>query len=185
MLGNLDDGRMTHPSTKPSDDSEGGWMRLGGMRLRDVGLGTQVFMTVIVIAVVYWFVQDIRASFAPSQFSRYSQDVYYPEKGTLCPGETLVFTPTLIITKAPVVLELTTTFFEDDPPHSVGPRDLENSVQRSIQLSTGERTTAIRMVVPDLPPADDYRVIRALENTQGNSVVSYTSVPFAVSANCP
>jgi hypothetical protein len=155
-------------------------MKIGGLQIRELSNGFVLLVTVVAITAIAWLITELR----PKRFTHYERTIYMPDKAEYCPGETLTFTPTLVVERAPVTLELTTTFYELDPPHSVGPRDLESSVSRSVQLETGKRTNVIRMLIPDLPPQRDYIIIRALESTQGDSVPSYTKVPFAIRNGC-
>lgn len=112
----------------------------------------------------------------------YTEPVYVPEDSELCPGDTLAFTPTLDVTRAPLLVEVTASWWDVDNQRTAI-QAKKGDVAISIFRSNRPTTRPLRIPVPQLPPGK-YEYLRATESTTG-SISAITSVPFVVPGNCP
>lgn len=113
----------------------------------------------------------------------YSEPEYPPEKSVLCPGDTMVFTPTLHVVLAPVIVEVSSTWWKDDEPQRTIITGKKADTSISIFRENRDVSRAISIQVPDLPPGH-YSYLRATESSTG-SEPGITSVRITVPDGCP
>lgn len=113
----------------------------------------------------------------------YSQLRYFPEKATLCPGDTMIFTPTLHVTLAPVIVEVSGTWWDENEPQHTAITGKKGDTSISIFRDNKDVTRAIKVPVPQLPPGD-YSYLRATESSSG-SRPGITSVLITIPPDCP
>lgn len=113
----------------------------------------------------------------------YTRREYYPAQSVLCPGDTMVFTPTLRVTLAPVIVEVTGTWWAEDEPQHTAVQSKKGDTTISIYRENREVSRRISVVVPPLPPGH-YSYLRATESSSG-SAPGITSVRIEVPTGCP
>lgn len=138
-----------------------------------LGLGVVLFFAMTVIT----FVLTIRATlFDPPPF-HFSSPVYHPRRTDLCPGQTLEWADTRIVTSRNVAVTLYQSLWDVDEQYTIAPGGApEAYIWREPQTITNERA----YTVPDVPPGL-YEMRVASPHERGAEVYS---VPFAVK-DCP
>lgn len=117
---------------------------------------------------------------APPPF-HYSATMYAPERGDVCPGETLKWTPELHVRRAPTLLIVARTVWDVEGRRTLYP-EKEPSFFVWTELEDGKAIARpTEATVPDLPPGA-YEIRTAA--TGFNSEPATYRVPFVIKPGC-
>lgn len=136
---------------------------------------------VVALAPIFLILLQLNNRVGLQNVTRYEKPEYLLDDNKLCPGDTLAFTPTLIVTSAPVLVEITSTWWDVANRRTVV-QARQSDVLISIFKGNGRFSRTISVTVPKLEPGY-YEYLRATESTSG-SQVALMSVPFVVPEDC-
>lgn len=149
------------------------WSRTGRLLLF---LGFLVALAPIIIILI-----QLDSKLGLKDVTAYSSPVYQPERSEVCPGDMLVFTPTLNLSRAPIIVEVSSSWW-DVVAGRTAVSGKKGDVSISIFRKNENVERRLEVLVPPLLPGR-YEYLRATESSTG-SRTSVTSVPFVVPNGC-
>lgn len=156
-----------------------------GLEVRNVQRWAQAVvwgvMACLLILATLLIIQAYRHVFRPAPFT-FSQEIYLPTRGDICPGDVVEFRPRLIVDRVPTLLVVARTLWNVSEQRTLVPE-----VQPKFFIWTEEErgqgvSRAIRYQLPKTLPVGLYEVRGAA--TAFNSDASTYRVPFVIAASC-